>query len=99
MAARKRWIQCRQTGQLIPEEEYGQGNKQESAQVIQDSMEPTWHPAADVIIDSKSKFRELTKREGCVEVGNERTARRAPEKKKDPTLRRDLERAYSNLNG
>lgn len=39
--------------------------------VIQDSMEPTWHPATGETIDSKSAFRRLTKASGCEEVGNE----------------------------
>ena len=36
-----------------------------------DHIEPTLHPCTGQIIDSKSKFREITRAHGCVEVGNE----------------------------
>lgn len=39
--------------------------------VIQDSMNPTWHPATGEILDSKSAFRKATKAAGCEEFGND----------------------------
>ncbi len=42
--------------------------KVETHSVIQDSMDPTWHPATGEMIDSKRKFRERTKAAGCVEL-------------------------------
>jgi hypothetical protein len=39
--------------------------------VISDIMEPTQHMATGKFHTSKHKFREDTKRSGCVEIGNE----------------------------
>ncbi len=39
--------------------------------VIQDSMDPTWHPATGQRMDSKSSFRRATKASGCIELGSE----------------------------
>lgn len=44
------------------------GKRVETHSVIQDSMEPTWHPVTGQIIDSKRKFREITRANGCVEL-------------------------------
>lgn len=38
--------------------------------IIQDTMNPTWHPCDGQIYESKSAFRRNTKAHGCVEVGN-----------------------------
>jgi hypothetical protein len=43
----------------------------ESAYVISDNMEPTKHMATGEYFTSKAKFREQTRRSGCIEVGNE----------------------------
>lgn len=43
-----------------------------SAYVSQDSMPPTWHPCDGNYYESKSKFREVTRAEGCEEYGNEK---------------------------
>lgn len=48
------------------EDSYG-----ESAYVISDNMEPTKHMATGEYFTSKAKFREQTRRSGCIEVGNE----------------------------
>lgn len=39
--------------------------------VIQDTMNPTWHPATGEVLDSKSAFRRATKAAGCEEFGND----------------------------
>jgi hypothetical protein len=36
--------------------------------VIDDSMPPTWHPCTGETIDSKRRFREITRANGCVEL-------------------------------
>jgi hypothetical protein len=38
---------------------------------ISDNMDALWHPADNSFTDSKSQFRRLTKKHGCVEVGND----------------------------
>ncbi len=47
--------------------------------VITDTMDHTWHPVTGEMIDSKSKFREITRSAGCDEVGNDRFPERVPE--------------------
>lgn len=44
---------------------------QSAPYVIGDIMEPTRHMADGNYYSSKSKFREVTKAHGCVEVGND----------------------------
>lgn len=39
--------------------------------IINDSMEPTWHPCDGQYYDSKRKFRAVTKAHGKTEVGND----------------------------
>lgn len=51
--------------------------RDKSAAVHQDSMDPITHPCDPfgAPIDSKSKFRQITKANGCEEVGNDRNLR------------------------
>jgi hypothetical protein len=56
----------------------------ESAYVISDTMEPTKHMATGEYYTSKHKFREQTRRSGCIEVGNETNFMLKPRKKVDP---------------
>ncbi len=37
--------------------------------IIKDRMRPLLHPCTGQMIDSKSRFRKITKAHGCVEVG------------------------------
>ena len=67
--------------------------KARSASVIQDSMEPTWHPCTGEKIDSKSRFRQITKAHGCVEVGNEKLVDRTHERI-DSNVRDELRRHF-----
>ena len=64
---------------LLCEEEFG-----ESAYVISDTMEPTKHMATGEYFTSKAKFREQTRRSGCVEVGNETNFMLKPRKTVTP---------------
>lgn len=57
----------------------------ESAYVISDTMEETRHMATGEYFTSKSKFREQTRRSGCIEVGNEVDFMLKPRKRVDPT--------------
>jgi hypothetical protein len=50
------------------------GNEPVVINYISDHMPPTKHMALDFYdapIDSKSKFRKITREKGCIEVGNE----------------------------
>ncbi len=51
-----------------------------SAYVISDCMEPTRHMADGKYYSSKSKFREVTRAHGCIEVGNETATLLKPRK-------------------
>lgn len=42
-----------------------------SPNVIDDTMQAAWHPITGEVLESKSRFREVTRAHGCVEVGNE----------------------------
>lgn len=63
--------------------------------VIQDSMNPTWHPANGKIIDSKAKFRRITKDAGCIEIGNEEQKQRPPQST-DADYEKAIIKAYEN---
>ena len=39
--------------------------------IISDTMNETWHPATGKHVSSKSRFRQMTKDAGCIEVGND----------------------------
>ena len=39
--------------------------------IVRDSMEHAMHPATGEMMDSKSRFREVTRAHGLVEVGND----------------------------
>lgn len=57
------------------------GNEYVSINYIADEMSPTRHMALPVTaapITSKHKFREITKQQGCIEVGNETLKPRKP---------------------
>jgi len=51
--------------------------------VQDDTMEPTWHPATGEMIDSKSRFRQVTKNAGCIELGNENMSPKMEQPKED----------------
>lgn len=44
-----------------------------TTQIITDSLPPggLLHPATGTYVDSKSRFRQITKAAGCIEIGNE----------------------------
>lgn len=68
----QKWI-CRQDDEgkfsLIPVEEACKPAGK--VHVIQDSMDPTWHPCTGETMDSRSQFKRVTKAHGCIEVGND----------------------------
>ena len=65
--------------------------------VISDHMEPLLHPVSGEIIDSKSRFRAVTRENGCVELGNDApmAQNRPPSDRKE--LREDIRRAIWEL--
>jgi hypothetical protein len=71
--------------------------RKQTHSVIQDSMNSTWHPITGEMIDSKSKFRKITKSHGCIEVGNEEQKQRPPETK-DSDYTEAIIKAYENPN-
>jgi len=50
--------------------------KRQAAYVISDTMAQMRHPATGAMIDSKAKFRAVTRASGCVEVGTDPAASR-----------------------
>lgn len=79
------------------------GNQPVTLNYISDGMEPTKHMALgfyDAPIDSKSKFRKITKERGCIEIGNE-TAQLTKPRVRKPLDRRqrreDIRKAYHQV--
>lgn len=71
------------------------GERGEAPGIISDSMDALRHPITQEMMDSKSRFRAVTKSHGCVEVGNDSWPSR-PEIKGDP-IGPDIRRAYEQL--
>lgn len=44
--------------------------------IIRDTMDQTWHPSDGKHYDSKSRFRQVTKAHGGIEVGTEKQTQR-----------------------
>lgn len=63
-----------------------------SANVIDDTMPACEHPCTGEMMDSKSRFREVTKAFGCVEVGND-VLTKAPERKYQPMPKEEVREA------
>lgn len=61
-----------------------------------DSMNPTKHPIDGKIYDSKSKFREVTRAHGCIEVGNDSFPRH-PGIPEVPGVREEIARNFETL--
>lgn len=68
-----------------------------SPHYISDHMDTTWHPATGDMIDSKSRFREVTKAHGCIEVGNDVQMPKRPVRPESvaPDVRRAIEQLRS----
>jgi hypothetical protein len=62
---------------------------------ISDHMDATWHPMTGQIIDSKGKFRQITRERGGLEVGNEKFP--PPERPKNTGAGRDIKMAIEKL--
>ena len=69
---RKRWIWSDEEKRLIPEEEYRRPARNDAHYVIPDEMDALRHPATGEMISSKSKFRQITRQNGCIEIGTEK---------------------------
>lgn len=68
--------------------------------VISDTMPGMFHPITMKMMDSKSRFREVTRAHGCVEVGNEvQRDRRYLTGMDSNTRKADIARAISELGG
>lgn len=64
--------------------------------VIRDTMDPLRHHGTGKITDSKSRFRQMTRDSGCVEIGNERPPLRVPTKPAG-NLKDDMRKAIWQL--
>ncbi|WP_376711074.1 hypothetical protein [Pseudochrobactrum lubricantis] len=68
--------------------------------VIRDEMPDTEHPCTGQSYSSKSAFRAVTKAHGCIEVGNDSSRFKTPEKPKidRKEIRASLEKARAKMN-
>lgn len=67
-----------------------------SAAVISDTMDHTWHPLTGEYIDSKSRFRQITRENGGYEVGNDMGPAR-PQSHRPTRPGSDIKRAIEEL--
>ncbi len=69
--------------------------------VISDTLGSTlWHPATGKYTDSKSRFRQMTREAGCVEVGTDPSfnrPRREPIRLSKEERARDIKRTIDQL--
>lgn len=68
--SRGTFIQCRETGRLIPKEEYNAPSENFGA-YIQPDIKPYQSMVTGEIITSRSQHREHLKQHNCFEIGNE----------------------------
>lgn len=65
--------------------------------IIRDTMDAAKHPATGEVFDSKSRFREVTKAHGLIEVGNDyRTNQKRPARKPGE-IKKAIAQAYTML--
>lgn len=90
-------------GAMAEDKRMMRGNEPVTINYISDHMEPLRHMALDHTappIDSKSKFRRITREKGCIEIGNE-TATLLKPRKRIPLDRRqrreDMRKAANQL--
>jgi hypothetical protein len=62
--------------------------------IIRDVMDAVQHPATGQTLDSKSRFREVTRAHGLEEVGNDVPIRRHP---RPTSARQDIADAYDMI--
>lgn len=89
--SRGKWVF--EDGKLVP---YNQRKQRGVVHfVIDDTMPETWHPCTGELINSKSRFRQITKQHGCIEYGNERLVDKR--NLEEPGTKENLIRAYNEL--
>ena len=69
--ARKRWIQCRETGKLIPADEWYRREEIDAPMVMGD-IQPYRSVVDGSVIASRSAHRAHLRQHGLTEVGNEK---------------------------
>lgn len=65
--------------------------------IIRDAMDALQHPATGEVLDSKSRFREITKANGLVEVGNDYVTNRNPAPSQEKEITKAVAQAYEML--
>lgn len=65
--------------------------------IIRDNMDAMVHPATGETMDSKSRFREVTKAHGLVEVGNDYVTNVKPPIETAETRKKDIAEAITML--
>jgi len=67
--------------------------------IITDGMAHAVHPATGQVLDSKSKFREITKQHGLIEVGNDYQTSQTKPVMDRVERKRDIAKAIEQLEG
>lgn len=79
---------------VTPRAERPQGER--AFHYISDHQDMLWHPATGEHVDSKSRFRQITRERGCIEVGNEVQKREVVRPDKGQ-IGRDIKNAIERL--
>lgn len=79
-------------GELVPKAEAAPLNV--APYVQSDVMRPLRHPITGKLMDSKSKFRAVTRAHGCTEIGTEKMVDRRPQTTAMPSVKPDIYRAW-----
>ncbi len=87
---RKVYIFDKESQKMVDVEEYRPKSTETYHTVIEDTMKPALHPCTGEVIDSKRKFRAITKAHGCEEVGNERLDYYKDRSRPDPKVEREM---------
>lgn len=84
---RKRYVQDKKTLKLVPYEEY-YGLQEPAGPMIMPDIKPYQSMATGEMIGGRRQHREHLRQHGLIEIGNEPI--RPPERRPDPTIRRDV---------
>lgn len=84
-------------GELVEKSQAAPLGRSNAPQIISDYLPEMRHPITNELMDSKSRFRAITRAHGCVEVGNDQQTDRRTIDLGD--RKRDIARAIEQLGG
>lgn len=92
---RKSWVQCPETLELIPKDEYIPRGP--TGPFIMGDIQPYKSMIDGSMIQGRRQHREHLRQHGCIEVGNERLTPKKPTAPSREEIRRDLHSVMTSL--